>query len=63
MNQPTGKYEVRLLNMKGQLIMAKRICHKDINEPINCNVTLAHGVYHLEVTSPSGEVKTIKVLN
>ena len=64
MNQPEGKYGIRLLNKLGQTIVNKQITHAGGNatELINWDYNLAHGIYQLEVTKPDGSVKDINVL-
>ncbi len=64
-NQPQGRYGIRLLNSLGQLIVAKQIelaGGGNATENIQWNYYLAHGVYQLEITRPDGSVKVIKVL-
>ena len=64
LNQPEGKYGVRLLNKIGQVIMSKQISHAEgsSTELIKWNYNLAHGIYQLEVTNPGGGIKNISVL-
>ena len=63
-NQPGGKYGIRLLSPVGQVIVTKQITHAEGNstEQIKWNYNLAHGIYQLEITKPGGEVKVIKVM-
>jgi hypothetical protein len=63
-NQPEGMYGIRLLNSLGQVIVSKQAGHAGGNttENIKWDYNLAHGVYHLEVTKPNGEVLIIKVM-
>ena len=63
-NQPAGKYGIRLMNNLGQIIVSKQIERADGSntESIKWNYNLAHGVYQLQVTQPNGDVKIIKVL-
>ncbi|MEO9145252.1 MAG: YDG domain-containing protein [Ginsengibacter sp.] len=63
-NQPGGMYMVRLLNPLGQLIAAKQSGHAGGNGSIDLkwDYNLAHGIYQLEITKPSGEVEIIKVM-
>ena len=64
MNMPEGKYNIRLLNKLGQLIVQKQITHAGGNatELIKWDYNLAHGMYQLEVTKPDGTVKDINVM-
>ena len=64
MNEPQGKYNIRLLNKLGQLILQKQITHPGGNatELIKWDYNLAHGMYQLEVTRPDGTVKDINVM-
>ena len=64
LNQPQGKYGIRLLNKLGQLIMSREINRADGNgtEIIKWDFNLAHGMYQLQVINPHGEVKNINVL-
>jgi hypothetical protein len=63
-NQPEGMYGLRLLNSLGQVIVSKQVGHAGGNatENIRWDYNLAHGVYHLEVTKPNGEIVVIKVM-
>jgi hypothetical protein len=63
-NQPAGKYGIRLMNNLGQIIVSKQIerAAGSNTESIKWNYNLAHGVYQLQVTQPNGDVKIIKVL-
>ena len=64
LNQPEGKYGIRLLNKLGQVIISKQISHAEgsSTELIKWDYNLAHGMYQLEVTKPDGDVKDINVL-
>jgi hypothetical protein len=64
MNEPEGKYNIRLLNKLGQLIVQKQITHAGGNatELIKWDYNLAHGMYQLEVTKPDGTVKDLNVM-
>ena len=64
MNMPEGKYNIRLLNKLGQLIVQKQITHAGGNatELIKWDYNLAHGMYQLEVTKPDGTVKDLNVM-
>ncbi|MEO6135288.1 MAG: hypothetical protein ABIP35_09055, partial [Ginsengibacter sp.] len=63
-NQPAGKYGLRLLNPLGQVILAKQITHGDDNstEKIKWDYKLAHGTYQLEITKPDGGISVIMVM-
>ena len=62
MNQPEGKYNIRLLNNLA-VIVSKQINHigGSSTELINTDYHLAHGIYQLEVTKPGGSLKDINV--
>ncbi|MDQ6843008.1 MAG: T9SS type A sorting domain-containing protein, partial [Bacteroidota bacterium] len=64
MNEPAGKYGIRLLNKLGQVIVAKDITRADGNstELIKWDFNLAHGIYQLEIKKPDGSIKDINVL-
>ena len=64
LNEPVGKYGLRLLNSLGQVILAKQVTHADgtTTDLIRWNFNLAHGMYKLEVTKPDGSIKIINVL-
>ncbi len=55
-NEPAGKYGLRLLNNLGQIIMQKQVTRTDADgtELIRWDFNLAHGMYKLEVTKPGG---------
>jgi len=63
-NQPAGKYGIRLMNQLGQIIVSKQVVRMNGSntETIQWNYNLSHGVYQLEVLYPNGEVKVIKVI-
>ena len=63
-NQPGGRYGIRLLNKLGQVIQSRQIEHTEgsSTELIKWDYKLAHGIYQLEVTRPDGSVKDINVL-
>ena len=64
LNQPAGKYNIRLMNNLGQIIVEKQITHAGGNatELIKWNYNLAHGMYKLEVIQPDGSIKLINVM-
>src|SRR5690606_11352401 len=63
-NQPAGKYGIRLVNPVGQVIVSKQITLAGGNhtEKIDWDYKLAHGMYQLEVTKPDGGLHIIKVM-
>jgi hypothetical protein len=63
-NQPAGKYGIRLMNQLGQIIVSKQIerMNGSSSESIKWDYNLAHGIYQLEILQPNGEVKIIKVI-
>jgi hypothetical protein len=63
-NQPAGKYGIRMMNQLGQVIVSRQVERMggSNTEPITWDYKLAHGVYQLEVTHPDGKVKIIKVI-
>jgi hypothetical protein len=64
MNEPEGKYGIRLVNKEGQVIMNRQINRMDGSntELIKWDFKLAHGMYQLEITKPDGTTKTINVM-
>ncbi len=64
MNEPEGKYLLRLMNKAGQVILSRQVTrmHGNNTELIKWDYNLAHGMYQLEVTKPDGSVKNINVL-
>jgi hypothetical protein len=63
-NMPAGIYNARILNPLGQSILSKRITYNGgtIFEPFILEKNAARGIYQVEITSPSNDVKTIKVM-
>ncbi len=63
-NQPAGKYGIRLLNKLGQVMLSKQIVHNEgsSNETLQLNHFISHGIYHLEITKPDTKKENIKVL-
>jgi hypothetical protein len=63
-NQPSGKYGIRLMNQLGQIIVSKQIQRTAGSDAqtITWDYKLAHGIYQLEIIQPNGEVKLIKVV-
>ena len=64
LNEPPGKYGIRLMNQLGQVIVSKQIERMDgsDSQTIQWDYNLAHGVYQLEITRPDGSIKIIKVI-
>ena len=62
-SEPAGKYQVRLINSLGEVVVEKSISETSGNdkEAIRCP-HLTKGIYQLEITKPDGTVQTIKVL-
>lgn len=63
-NYPAGKYQVRLLNPGGQVMLTRSFEHAGGNytERIPWDYKMAHGNYYLEVKHPDGSVKVIVVM-
>jgi hypothetical protein len=63
-NQPAGRYVIRLMNQLGQVIVSKQVerMNGSNTELINWNYNLAHGIYQLEILCPDTTVKIIKVM-
>jgi hypothetical protein len=63
LNQPAGKYGIRLISNNGQVITSKEINHPAGNgsESIQLNKYLSGGIYELEVTKPDGNIVNINV--
>jgi hypothetical protein len=63
-NEPAGKYGIRLLNSLGELITSKQITKGvgSSKETVKWDYHLSHGVYNLEVTRPDGSIHIIKVM-
>jgi hypothetical protein len=63
-NQPAGKYGIRLMNQLGQIIVSKQIVRMNGSntESIHWDYNLAHGVYQLQIFYPDGGMKVIKVI-
>ena len=64
LNEPAGKYKIRLLNKLGQVMLQKQIIRVDGNgtELIQWDYNLAHGMYQLEVAGPGNPATTINVI-
>ena len=63
-NQPGGKYGLRLLNHLGQLILKKEVNHLagSSTQQIQWDYNLAHGMYKLEVTRPDGSTEVLNLV-
>jgi hypothetical protein len=63
-NQPTGKYDIRLLNKIGQVMISTQVNHTESSstELIKWDYNLAHGMYQLEVTRPDKTSASINVM-
>jgi hypothetical protein len=62
-NQPKGRYGIRLLNNLGQVMMVKHIVHEEGSSTESLKVKLlVHGAYQLEVTKPDKSKININVL-
>lgn len=63
-NYPAGKYQVRLLNIGGQVMLVKSFDHNGGNYTarIPWDYKIAHGNYNLEVRHPDGSTKVIVVM-
>lgn len=64
-NMPAGKYDVRLINAAGQIVLIKQINYNGGNsvEEIRVDNSSSKGIYHLEVIGPDNKKTIIKVLN
>ena len=62
-DQLVGKYEIRLLNEMGQVIIQKQFKYFGGNgiEPIKWNSNFALGIYQVEVVKPDGSVKVLEI--
>jgi len=58
-----GKYNFKLYNNEGQLLVARNTSHKGGNatHTIQPGIILPNGVYSLKITHPSGKIQTIKI--
>jgi uncharacterized repeat protein (TIGR01451 family) len=63
-NQPKGMYHVRVISLSGQVMVSKTIDHKEGNsiETFTLSNTLSHGIYKVEITHPSGDVKVFEIV-
>jgi len=63
LDEPAGKYNIRLLNKLGQVMLQKLVNRADGNstELIKWDYNLAHGIYELEVKGPNNISSAINV--
>ncbi len=63
-NLPEGMYGIRLMNKEGQVLITKQIHHAagTSMEQLQLDKYTPHGIYQLEVTSPSVPDKIINVI-
>jgi hypothetical protein len=63
-NQPPGLYEIKLINLFGQPVMAKTLAHAAGTgvENLPPLFNIPKGIYRLEIKTPSGGKKLINVL-
>jgi hypothetical protein len=55
-NQPAGWYYLRLYNTVSHLILFKKIRHAGGSSSQIISLHTKHGVYHLKITRPDGEI-------
>jgi hypothetical protein len=62
--QPTGRYEVRLVNYLGRAFMSKSFQHVETNrvENISPSQNIPKGLYQLQIKTPAGEKKVISLV-
>jgi hypothetical protein len=63
-NQPTGIYQVNLINIAGQVIYSSRISinSSSLAQAINPDRKMSKGIYHLEITSADNNIQVKKVV-
>ncbi|MEP7109908.1 MAG: T9SS type A sorting domain-containing protein [Ferruginibacter sp.] len=63
-NQPTGIYQVRLINNNGQVAFSGRlpVNSANISQTLFTNKKLASGIYQLEIKSPDNTINIQKVI-
>jgi hypothetical protein len=63
-NQPAGKYQLRLINRSGQVAMTKEFSFDGFNAniPVKPIDRVQKGVYYLEVKLPTGETQVLNLL-
>lgn len=63
-NQPAGRYYVKLINRSGQVLMTQAFSFdgSSANVPVKATCHVEKGLYYLEVTLPSGEARVLNLL-
>lgn len=63
-NQPSGLYEVRLVDNIARVILSKQIQHDEnvSSETLSVNKGVAHGIYQLEIIQPDNSIISIKII-
>ncbi|MEO7766469.1 MAG: T9SS type A sorting domain-containing protein, partial [Ferruginibacter sp.] len=63
-NSPVGKYSIKLINSRGQVVSNKMILHRTRNsiETVKPEQHLVGGIYHLEITSPANTICTLRMI-
>jgi hypothetical protein len=63
-NQTQGTYRVKVLNQIGQPVLSTQINHAGgtASNAIQLGQNIPHGVYNVEIVSPSNQVSVIKIL-
>ena len=63
-NQPAGKYHVKLINHSGQVVLTKEFSFDGYNGkiPVTTIGNVPKGLYYLEVQLPGGEAQVLNVL-
>ena len=63
-NQPGGNYQFNLTNSAGQLVYSSKlqISNGTASEELKINTVLPTGLYQLQITSPSNNIETQKII-
>jgi len=63
-NQPEGKYQVRLFNSGGQIVLSQSFNFNGGNgvQKLNSSQSLRPGVYHLQILKPTGDNQILEVV-
>lgn len=63
-NQAAGNYRVRIINQSGQQVLVKQISLNGGNstKTFHLDKSVARGFYQVEVVSPGGNTKTIRII-
>ena len=63
-NQPSGQYDIRLLNALGQVLYSKSFEQQNgsTTQTIQWDNVWSEGIYQLEVLKPNGEVEAMRVM-